>query len=512
MGTARGLVGLVLIGCADSADKSDGFSPYSYTYDGDYGTTDPTPQSPPLPPEQEAALPILEPAQNDAYVFVANPERDTLTRITVADRSVRTVPVGVSPKVVQTTADGVRVVVLNQGDDTVSILDADTLDEQRVDVRDDRNRLVLSPDSAYAAVWQDTALAEEEGTLAEGLQSFNEITLVELAGATATTFAVGFNPRQVAFTPDGSLAIVVSDAYLATLDLSVAEPTLDLIELAPTELDVPPAEEVVVAPDGSFAWIRQFGTTDLLVVDLQTGALSRRAAGIQPTDLDCSPDGQTVAAVARGSRELWLYDAQDPDADPQVIGFPDSPFGQIAFGETGDRAVLYTTVTVTPTYGLWTMGDNEVRERSLVKSVRGVTLDPTGQTLVVLHPANDGPQVEPTFVGAPAVSVVDLDSLVVNPIKLPAEVEQFVHDPAGDYGYFILEDEPLLAVVDYGSLLHDQITLRSIPEFVGVIGDAGTLGEAWVSQKHPLGRLSFYDPVDDTLATLTGFELNAEID
>jgi hypothetical protein len=35
---------------------------------------------------------------------------------------------------------------------------------------------------------------------------------------------------------------------------------------------------------------------------------------------------------------------------------------------------------------------------------------------------------------------------------------------------------------------------------------------AWASQAHELGRLSFYDPDAASLDTITGFELNSEIE
>jgi hypothetical protein len=35
---------------------------------------------------------------------------------------------------------------------------------------------------------------------------------------------------------------------------------------------------------------------------------------------------------------------------------------------------------------------------------------------------------------------------------------------------------------------------------------------AWASQAHELGRLSFYDPDSTTLDTITGFELNSDIE
>jgi hypothetical protein len=44
---------------------------------------------------------------------------------------------------------------------------------------------------------------------------------------------------------------------------------------------------------------------------------------------------------------------------------------------------------------------------------------------------------------------------------------------------------------------------------LGVLPGGNT---AWVSQDHTLGRLSFYEPSTDSLDTITGFELNSEIE
>ena len=40
----------------------------------------------------------------------------------------------------------------------------------------------------------------------------------------------------------------------------------------------------------------------------------------------------------------------------------------------------------------------------------------------------------------------------------------------------------------------------------------GAAAMAWASQAHELGRLSFYDPDAASLDTITGFELNSEIE
>ena len=79
----------------------------------------------------------------------------------------------------------------------------------------------------------------------------------------------------------------------------------------------------------------------------------------------------------------------------------------------------------------------------------------------------------------------------------------------GSTGYFIMDGEPYLEVLEYDSLLYYEIALYSNPIHVGVLPES-TL--AYVNQEHDLGRISFYDPDAETLETITGFELNSAIE
>src|SRR5215203_1428572 len=49
------------------------------------------------PPEQEESFLALLPAATDAYVFIANPDRDTVTRVAMPSLSVITATVGHIP-------------------------------------------------------------------------------------------------------------------------------------------------------------------------------------------------------------------------------------------------------------------------------------------------------------------------------------------------------------------------------------------------------------------------------
>ena len=198
--------------------------------DGDYGS------------EDEGDFLALAPATTDAYVFVANPSRDTVTRIAVPQLSVITAEVGANPQVVATTDDYATAVTFNQGSDDVSIIDATSLEVSTVDVRDDFNNLVMSPDGRWVACYHDQSVDTEEGT-GDGAQSYNEVSFVRLDDQSHHPMVVGFNPREIQFTADGTKAVVVSDAYLALVDLTADAPTPNRIQIADDLLDPPLAEE-----------------------------------------------------------------------------------------------------------------------------------------------------------------------------------------------------------------------------------------------------------------------------
>jgi hypothetical protein len=99
---------------------------------------------------------------------------------------------------------------------------------------------------------------------------------------------------------------------------------------------------------------------------------------------------------------------------------------------------------------------------------------------------------------------------------MDADSNGYAHSSNGNFGFFIMEDEPYLIMLDYASLLPYPYELKSEPIYVGVLPDLD-INDAdepptWVSQEHDLGRISFFDPDDESLETITGFELNSEIE
>ena len=466
--------------------------------------------------ETEQDFLMLAPATTDAYVFVANPDRDTVTRVAVPSLEVITVDVGVNPSVAVTTVDYSKAVVFNEGSDDVSILDADTLDEVRVEVREHLNAMELSPDGEWVICYRDVDVDvdadDEEPEDDGGVESYNEISLVNTSSYDHWPMVVGFNPHEVVYTAESELALVVSDAYVALIDLTAAEPEPYLVQLADDLLDPPAAEEIEIAPDGSYAFVRQFGADEIAILDLVTATVDRVPVGYNPTDLDITPDGSRAVVVSRGDQELWLLETADPFAPAEVVPLPDGyVLGSLQLSPDGETGILYTTATLQDRYATWDISTGEVTMRGLVKPVMSMSVSPTGESLLVFHTLEDAEDADSSspYYGEWAMTLLDMDDFRSNPMRLAAEPEAYAHADDGEHGFFIMTGQDHLVVLDYGTLLPEDIELKSEPLHVGTLPGSDW---AYASQEHYLGRISFYDSDSGALETITGFELNSEIE
>jgi DNA-binding beta-propeller fold protein YncE len=506
-------VSLLPVGCFTSrgvADEDVAFGEAGAAYDTG-ASLFPGEDDGGLPPEEESDAYALPPAATRAHVFVANPERDTVTRVTVATLEALTAPVGDYPSMVVATGDGAHAVSLDLRSATVSILDADTLAVRSTPIREDLNTLAASPDGAWVMAWHDPDREDDAGS-SGAAQSFSEVSFVRLADGAHFPMAVGFMPHGVRWSGDGALALVVSDGALALVDLGAETLAPELVEIAEDEMAAPPAEEVEISPSGDYALVRRFGEDALLLVNLATRAVEEIDAGESPTDLDVLPDGSGFAVVARGSREVVIIDAAEPFSAPRRLPFPSAaPYGSLVLATEGERGVLYTNASAVPSYVAWDLRSSTMTERTLVKPVAGVGVGSGGQSMLVFHTQGDaeGADEDGAFYGRWAVTAVDLEDHRASPAILAAEPANYAVTEDGAWGYFTLEGQRMLAVTDFGTLLVDEISLPSAPLFAGAIPGANG---AWASQEHELGRLSFYDPVARELDTVTGFELNAEVE
>lgn len=451
----------------------------------------------------------LEPAATDAYVFVANTSRDTVTRISVPSLQVMTTEVGKIPSVVLTTSDYKRAVTLNEGSDTISIIDAESLHVQEVAIRENFNQMALSNDGKWVLCWYN-ADRESQGS-SGGVQSFNEVSLVNLETATHIPMVVGFNPKGIKWTADGTRALVISNASLALLDLTTNPPGISTIELEADPLNAPEAEEVELSPDGKFAFVRQYGADDLVLVSLDELWIDHLSIGGNPTDMDLSPDGSRLSVVARDARQVLSFEPASPYNVPEVVDFPlESPYGAVTFAGNAPTAILYTNASLYARYATWDLGSGLITERPLVKPIQTLSVSPNGDAMLIFHTLADDPNTDSSnpFIGHWAMTQIDLNDFRSNPLLLPAEPTGYSVSDDGNYGFFIMENEKLLESLSFSTLLPTTLDLPSQPVYLGVLPGTDT---AYASQEYSLGRISFYDAATESLDTITGFELNSGI-
>ena len=462
-------------------------------------------------PEVEDDLLALKPATTPEYVFVANPDRNTVTRISVPGLAALTTEVGVNPIAIAVTPDNKTAISFNMNSNDLSIIDASTLEVQTVAVRAGRNDMVMSPNGEWVICYFNQK-SDEAGSQSGGAQSFNDISLVNIRTLDHFPMVVGANPHGVHFSEAGDLAIVVSDSYLSKIDLTVDEPEPEHIQITDDLVNPPIAEEVVMAPDGKSAIVRQFGAAYLVHVDLDNLSTAPLDVGENPTDLDITPDGLELIAVARGSSQLWIYDLSNPFEGESILELPaDALFGSVVLSPDDKRGILYSTASGESLFASWDRATNEVVLRDLVKPVQSVGVSPTGGTAVIAHTAGNGYDVpsDSPYYSKPALSLVDLGTFFSTALALPAETKEFAYTPDGTTGFFVMERQPFLEVLNFETLIHDEIELKSDPVHLGTLLDTDT---AYISQEHHLGRISFFHPSDGELQTITGFELNANIE
>jgi len=462
--------------------------------------------------EVEADEVGLLPTATERYIFVANPNRNTVSRVTVADMSVVTAEVGVDPRVVRASPDHSTAVVFNRGTDDLSIVDSETMAVRTVPVRPDFNAMVMSPDGAFVACFHDLQVREADD-LSDGAWSFNEVSLVEVASGEHWPLVVGFNPRDIQFSDDSERMVVVSDAYLAVVELGAEEPAPVRVPIASDPLEPPLAEEVLITPNGESALVRQAGGTHLVLADLVGFSISELPVGDTPTDLDVTPDGLKAVAVARGAGELWIYDLADLEAEPQVLELPvGEVLGSLVMSPDNAQALLYSTASGVSRYASWH------RDRPLspfevhgsVKPISAVRLSPDGGVAILTHDRENGDvDADSVFYNEHAITMVDMRDFFANPIRLPEAPFETAVTEDGGLGFLIMEGRPDLVQLDFRSLLHDDVDLRSEAEHMGVMPSTRMV---YVSQTHDLGRISFFDPDSGALSTVTGFELNAGIE
>lgn len=485
---------------------------------------------PPPPPEVE--YDFGPPISSQRFVYVAMTAEDELARIDGATLGVKSTKVGHAPKIVATIPGTDGAVVLDSTNGTATFVRPNGDNDQvRVLATLQRlNRLDIDPTGAFAVVWFDLKKAIAEGSTF-GIGSFQDVTVLSLAPGIekAVNLTVGFRPREVQFDRAGKRAYVITQDGVSVIDLEYAtqhEPSI--VPPIPVADPSIPADdlEVDVVATGEFAAVRQANSSTLRIVNVGTnpGVSFAIPLASPATDIDLAPNGSRIYVVQRAAKKLSVVDIPGDAYNPsgvETVDLSSSAVGSLVLSRDGNRGLMFTNATADERITVIKLDQPGYAQLTwpLKKAVRAVGMSPTGDTALVINSKAFGDPQQATnfddFIDKSyGYTLLDLSTGFGKLQITPVDPGAFAYADDGKKIYVALDGGDSATATRAVQVVTTQTgvvqtkTLGSPPSSIGILPGAN---QAFVAQRHPLGRVSFIDLVSDGLRTVTGFDLNSHI-
>ncbi len=488
------------------------------------------------PPPPEVEYKLSDPISSRRYVWVAMTDQDRLAKIDGTNLEVVSVEVGDQPRILAALPESDTAVVLDSKNAAATVVRASTgtVASELYPTLPNLNRLAVAPGGKHAVAFFDLnkAIVDAGGLGAVGeVGSFQDVTVLAVQSQRSVDLTVGFRPREIEHDASGRFAFVVTDDGISVIDLpamTAGGPTI--VPPIPILEDVfadTTGVEVDVVASGQFAVVRRPNVAELRVVSLlgpTAGQGTTFTLPQVPSDIDLAPDGSRVYAAFRNPAGLAVIDIPGDAFDPSGITFINlagATGGSLVLSEDGKRGMLFTNATLDERITVVELDKPSFPRHTypLQKAVLSVGFDPTGTKAVVLHARAPGdPDQAATFDDyidrKPGYSVLDiatgfskLQITEVNPARFTfanTAPRAYVTLDGGDAeGAFVAVQQ-----IELDSGVVRTIELGSPPEAIGVLPDSNKI---FISQRHPLGRVSFIDVETNQVRTLTGFDLNSQI-
>jgi len=271
--------------------------------------------------------------------------------------------VGTFPTGIAVSPDGNRVYVVNSGDDSVSVIDAETgTAALTIAVGHAPYGIALTPNGRNAYV------ANAVG---------NSVSVIDTQTQTVTaTIAVGAKPYGIAVSPE------CDDVYVT----NQADGSLTVIGAVTSTIAVGGAPTgVAVSPDGRHVYVVDNEGHRLVVVDTDAGVVAAAVrVGRQPAQVSVTPDGSRALVTNAGGGTVSVVDlaaARVTETIPvsaHPIGVGMGADGRFAYVTALDHSLLSGTVTIIDTA-------TGMKSTSPAGAPYGVAADPTGDCAYVTN-------------------------------------------------------------------------------------------------------------------------------
>jgi len=492
-------------------------------------------------PEKPVPRTFLPPASSRDHVFALSSDANAVAVIDPLRLEVQAIPLPAEPLDLAVLPGEEAILVLSRAGAALSLLSLGD-DGPRLSIRRLPRKLPtlsLAPDASWAVVWTRDGEALDAGS--EGLVLLVDVGRLRDGAPDATIERVaGRRHTDVVFRSDASGAardaVVVGKEELAVFDLSdpASQPAPTRVELPATHAEIA-TRRVAASPDGAFVLIASLVSPDLLVFDVEGRSLGSLVLPAPPSDLAVGAEGRLALLPLRSASKTAWFPLPDALNDPGAIRVADVSLpgagcevpgclvapGQARLSPDGTFALLFTSAQQAKSFGRLDLdtGDWRIFDR-IRKEVRTIAIAPTGSHAIVLHrPRPDSTvadEYEREVDRAEGYSVVALESgssqLVLTQQVPPLDA---VFAAGSRHAAVTLRSDAArvfrLDSIDLETLVSAPLRLSSAPEYVGPLAPS-LEGRIWVTQIHPAGRISFVDLAARSTRTLTGYELNGEIE
>ena len=278
------------------------------------------------------------------FVFVSNSGDywdigDTVSVIAVASNTVhKTITVGANPRGLDGTPDGELVFVANRNDDTLSVIDTNSMSviKTMALTGDQPYNVEVTPDGTTVYVAMKTTEGGDTGT--PGVVSIVDVASLTETG---TITLVGESPEGIAISPDGSLVYIVFRESGTVDVISTANNTvIDSIVSDGSYL----RDAVVI---GSRLFVVDDSSPGVYVYDTSTLLEVTNIPGFSSRDIAKSPDGAKAYATTMYGDSLKVIDVGTNTVDNTISLTGSYSYG---VGVTRDGTRAYVSMSSWPGY------------------------------------------------------------------------------------------------------------------------------------------------------------------